>query len=50
MSYFKNGPFFILSSRRLGQALPEHYWPDCVPCIKDPETRMKNHARMLPPN
>jgi hypothetical protein len=30
--------------------LPEHYWPDCVPCVKYPETSMTNHGYLLPPN
>jgi hypothetical protein len=30
--------------------IPERYWPDCVPCIKYPETSMKNHGYLLPPN
>ncbi|HMB72775.1 MAG TPA: nuclear transport factor 2 family protein [Gammaproteobacteria bacterium] len=29
---------------------PEHYWPDCVPCVKFPETSMKSHGYLLPPN
>jgi len=29
---------------------PEHYWPDCVPCIQFPETSMKNHGYLLPPS
>ena len=29
---------------------PAHYWPDCVTCIKYPDTSMKNHGYMLPPN
>ncbi|MEO8260022.1 MAG: nuclear transport factor 2 family protein [Acidobacteriota bacterium] len=29
--------------------LPEHYWPDCVPCLQHPETSMKNHGYLLPP-
>jgi hypothetical protein len=29
---------------------PEHYWPDCVPCVKYPETSMQNHGYLLPPN
>lgn len=30
--------------------VPEHYWPDCVPCVKYPETSMKSHGYLLPPN
>jgi SnoaL-like protein len=30
--------------------VPEHYWPDCVPCIQFPETSMKNHGYLLPPS
>jgi hypothetical protein len=30
--------------------MPEHYWPDCVPCVQYPETSMKNHGYLLPPN
>jgi len=30
--------------------LPEHYWPDCVPCVQYPETSMKNHGYLLPPS
>ena len=30
--------------------VPEHYWPDCVPCAQYPETSMKNHGYLLPPN
>ncbi len=30
--------------------VPERYWPDCVPCIKYPETSMKSHGYLLPPN
>ncbi len=30
--------------------MPEHYWPDCVPCLKYPETSMKSHGYLLPPN
>ncbi len=30
--------------------LPEHYWPDCVPCAQYPETSMKNHGYLLPPS
>jgi hypothetical protein len=29
--------------------VPEHYWPDCVPCMQYPETSMKNHGYLLPP-
>jgi hypothetical protein len=29
---------------------PEHYWPDCVPCVKYPQTSMQNHGYLLPPN
>ena len=29
--------------------VPEHYWPDCVPCLQYPETSMKNHGYLLPP-
>ena len=29
---------------------PEHYWPDCVPCIDYPETSMTSHGYLLPPN
>jgi hypothetical protein len=30
--------------------VPERYWPDCVTCIKYPETSMKTHGYLLPPN
>jgi SnoaL-like protein len=30
--------------------VPEHYWPDCVPCMQFPETSMKNHGYLLPPS
>ena len=30
--------------------VPENYWPDCVPCVQYPETSMKNHGYLLPPN
>jgi hypothetical protein len=30
--------------------LPEHYWPDCVPCVEYPETSMARHGYLLPPN
>ena len=30
--------------------LPENYWPDCVPCVKYPETSMTRHGYLLPPN
>ena len=30
--------------------VPEHYWPDCVPCLQYPETSMKNHGYLLPPS
>jgi hypothetical protein len=30
--------------------VPEHYWPDCVPCIQYPDTSMKNHGYLLPPS
>lgn len=30
--------------------VPERYWPDCVPCVKYPETSMQNHGYLLPPN
>jgi hypothetical protein len=30
--------------------LPEHYWPDCVPCMQYPDTSMKNHGYLLPPS
>ena len=30
--------------------IPEHYWPDCVPCMDYPETSMKNHGYLLPPS
>ena len=30
--------------------VPEHYWPDCVPCVQYPETSMKNHGYLLPPS
>ena len=30
--------------------VPEHYWPDCVPCTQYPETSMKNHGYLLPPS
>ena len=30
--------------------VPEHYWPDCVPCMQYPETSMKNHGYLLPPS
>ncbi|MFI7448588.1 nuclear transport factor 2 family protein [Nonomuraea sp. NPDC049714] len=29
---------------------PEHFWPDCVPCEKLPETRMTAHGYQQPPN
>lgn len=29
---------------------PEHYWPDCVPCVEYPETSMTSHGYLLPPN
>ncbi len=30
--------------------VPEHYWPDCITCTQYPETSMKNHGYLLPPN
>jgi hypothetical protein len=30
--------------------VPEHYWPDCITCVQYPETSMKNHGYLLPPN
>ena len=30
--------------------VPDNYWPDCVPCRDYPETSMKNHGYLLPPN
>jgi hypothetical protein len=30
--------------------IPEHYWPDCVTCIYAPNTSMKNHGYLLPPD
>jgi len=30
--------------------VPEYYWPDCVTCIYAPNTSMKYHGYMLPPN
>jgi len=30
--------------------VPERYWPDCVPCVKYPETSMSRHGWLLPPN
>lgn len=30
--------------------VPELYWPDCVPCVKYPETSMTRHGWLLPPN
>jgi hypothetical protein len=30
--------------------IPEHYWPDCVPCVQYPETSMKAHGYLLPPS
>jgi hypothetical protein len=30
--------------------VPQHYWPDCVPCVQYPETSMKNHGYLLPPS
>lgn len=30
--------------------VPEHYWPDCESCMKDPNTSMKNHGYLLPPS
>ncbi|MEJ2109987.1 MAG: nuclear transport factor 2 family protein [Acidobacteriota bacterium] len=30
--------------------MPEHYWPDCVTCVYDPDTSMQNHGYLLPPN
>jgi hypothetical protein len=30
--------------------VPEHYWPDCVTCVYAPNTSMKNHGYLLPPN
>jgi hypothetical protein len=30
--------------------VPERYWPDCVPCVKYPETSMTSHGYLLPPN
>ena len=29
---------------------PENFWPDCVPCVDYPETSMRSHGYMLPPN
>lgn len=29
---------------------PELFWPDCVPCVKYPETSMAQHGYLLPPN
>jgi len=29
---------------------PPLYWPDCVPCVKYPETSMASHGYLLPPN
>ena len=30
--------------------VPERYWPDCVTCVKYPETSMQRHGYLLPPN
>ena len=30
--------------------VPDRYWPDCVPCVKYPETSMTSHGYLLPPN
>ena len=30
--------------------VPEHFWPDCVTCAFAPETSMKNHGYLLPPD
>jgi len=29
--------------------VPEHYWPDCVPCEKLPDARMTAHGYQMPP-
>jgi hypothetical protein len=29
--------------------VPEHYWPDCVPCERVPESRMTAHGYQQPP-
>jgi hypothetical protein len=29
---------------------PERFWPDCVTCVKYPETSMASHGWLLPPN
>jgi hypothetical protein len=29
--------------------VPEHYWPDCVPCEMLPETSMTRHGYQMPP-
>jgi hypothetical protein len=29
--------------------VPEFYWPDCESCTQHPETSMKNHGYLLPP-
>lgn len=30
--------------------VPERYWPDCVPSVLRPETRMTAHGYLMPPN
>ena len=30
--------------------IPEHFWPDCVPSVVAPETRMTAHGYQHPPN
>jgi hypothetical protein len=29
--------------------VPEHYWPDCVPCELRPESQMTRHGYLMPP-
>jgi hypothetical protein len=29
--------------------VPEHYWPDCVPCELLPESQMTRHGYLMPP-
>jgi hypothetical protein len=29
--------------------VPQHYWPDCVPCELRPESQMTRHGYLMPP-
>ena len=30
--------------------VPEHYWPDCVPCVAAPQLKLTSHGYLQPPN